>query len=1384
MKKLSIVVPHFRLHTYLTLFYLLISVLAHAQTTWYVLEGGAGLANGTSWTNATGDLQEAIDSAKAGDEIWVAEGTYYPTIEFDSDGSGGSDAREVTFYINKNIALYGGFSGNESSLSDRDWHLNITILDGNFNTDSDSTNNAYHVLYIDGTSSTNGIDATCQINGFHITAGFAVGSTANSRGAGALINGTDTICSPSFIHCAFSRNIAYDQGGAIFCGGQNGSISPQIIQCQFIANLADQGGAICNRGNGGTVAPLIVNSLFSQNGASQGGAVFNFANNGGTTAPELINVTFFGNSALQGGAVANSASGGTCQARIANSIFWSNGNELANAMGTMTTLTNCILDDGNINGIFSAPSGTTDGGNNLDAYPEFVDSANQDFHLLSTSPAINAGVNDSLPSDANMDLSDANRIIFGTVDIGAYEYFQCPQSGEPIYVDSAAIGLMMTGLNWDSAFTDLQWAIDLACECPVGDGHTPIWVAQGTYYPTRDFDANHDRTFNSSGREKTFYIHKNLKIYGGFSGTEMNLQDRDWNQNPTILSGDLDHDGLLSGANAFHVLYLDGTTLSGRIDSTCTIDGFQVVLGNANGSSVSDNGYGGGALLNGSGQNNICSPIIANCTFNNNKAVTYGGALYNNGTEGNSSPFISNCTFINNSAQDGGAILNRAEEGGLSSPFIENSTFIQNSNNAIFNKAKTDGESHPMIVNSVFMQNYAQFGAAIYTEASQAISSPTIINCSFVNNSSGSGGALYNSVSDGECSLSIINTILWNYGDEIHNIAATSTLTNCIFDDGTPDGALMLPSGTIDGGNNLDAYPLFVDTVNSDVHLLPGSPAINAGVNDGLPKNLVTDLSGASRIIFGTVDMGAYEYFQCPQSPNPIYVDSANTNITLTGLSWDSAFTDLQWAIDLACECPVGDGYAPIWVAQGTYYPTKEFDWDASGGSDVREKTFYIHKNIQLYGGFAGNETDPAERDWSLNTTILSGDLDQDGTLNGENSYHILYIDGTSSTGSIDSTCLLDGFRIVLGNANGSLSDKAYGGGAYIDGSNGHLCQPNIVNCHFKTNSARYDGGAIFNNASGSGVCSPMIINCYFESNSASNTGGAISNYARDAGESSPFISYSIFDNNSALRGGAIYNVGGEYGEASPSIKNSLFSYNSAGYGGAMYNFGSEGWSRPNIINCSFANNTIYYNGPALYNSVWFGTALPNVRNSILYGNTHENGVVDEVYNYTGATAVFTNCIIKGSGGSESWVSSYGTDGGGNLDLDPLFQEVSSGNLQLLPYSPAINSGVNTSLSINDSLDLDGNPRVVDEIVDMGAYENQEGDCPENPVLNERYSPLDGYYPAGTSITIMGEVEISDTGNTVLDAPNVSMEPTFLVTSPGLLEIKQDGCQNGTRAPK
>jgi len=141
-----------------------------------------------------------------------------------------------------------------------------------------------------------------------------------------------------------------------------------------------------------------------------------------------------------------------------------------------------------------------------------------------------------------------------------------------VYVASDASGAN-DGTSWTDAYTDLQVALT---NTVAGD----IWVKAGTYKP-------------GSARTDSFAMKNNVAIYGGFAGTEdpamFDLDDRDFEMNETILSGDIGTIGD-DADNCYHVFYHpdDGTNL----DSTAVLDGVTIAGGNADDSRPHSDGGG------------------------------------------------------------------------------------------------------------------------------------------------------------------------------------------------------------------------------------------------------------------------------------------------------------------------------------------------------------------------------------------------------------------------------------------------------------------------------------------------------------------------------------------------------------------------------------------------------------------------------------------------------------------------------------------------------------------------------------------------------------------------------------------------------------------------
>ncbi|HZV69136.1 MAG TPA: T9SS type A sorting domain-containing protein [Saprospiraceae bacterium] len=436
------------------------------------------------------------------------------------------------------------------------------------------------------------------------------------------------------------------------------------------------------------------------------------------------------------------------------------------------------------------------------------------------------------------------------------------------YVNISSTGLN-DGTSWTNAYHDLQAAINAA----INDDE--IWVAAGTYFPTAAIAG-------SSDRDKTFFINKSIKLYGGFEGlpgSEGHFESRNVITHRTILSGDL---GKLDSIadNAFQVMQLD------HVGNNMVLDGFTITLGYGHEGSAGNSGAG---IYNDGSVTGSSNPIIANCIFDHNNSFEAGGAFLNYGHEGEASPVFMQCIFTHNLASGGGAISNIAGSNGKANSLIINSQFKGNSartasGGAIGNIA-VDGTSSPQLYNCLFSGNFSPTSPAFHGFANgNGTYNPSLVNCTFAGNSGGAMGsvALGASVSHPE----IKNSIFWNNagGGGIFDNGATTTITYS-----------LVPFGNFPGEGNIGLDPVFVNTPDfnsapttaGDLHLTAGSIAINAGNNDALNPNIPTDLDGLPRIQpenggTGVVDMGAFEFkaatvgfseiqspFEWNVSPNP-----------------------------------------------------------------------------------------------------------------------------------------------------------------------------------------------------------------------------------------------------------------------------------------------------------------------------------------------------------------------------------------------------------------------------------------------------------------------------------------------------------------------------------
>ena len=264
----------------------------------YVNDNATGDNNGSSWTDAFTKLQDALAAAVAGDQIWVAGGVYYP-----DEGTGKlNNSTSNTFQLKNGVALYGGFGGNETNLSQRNFdpNINATVLSGDI-TQNDETDASKIVTHYTGIITPNAINvvtaasvgATTILDGFVLTGGRALSDNAlcaNGACGGGLYA---TNSSLTLANLTVIGNTAYYGAGMIFLGFS----TPTLTDMRFESNLArGLGGGLDAQDN---AVPALTRVTFDGNYSEElgGGAYFNGIN------PTLQDVHFIENIAENGGGI-------------------------------------------------------------------------------------------------------------------------------------------------------------------------------------------------------------------------------------------------------------------------------------------------------------------------------------------------------------------------------------------------------------------------------------------------------------------------------------------------------------------------------------------------------------------------------------------------------------------------------------------------------------------------------------------------------------------------------------------------------------------------------------------------------------------------------------------------------------------------------------------------------------------------------------------------------------------------------------------------------------------------------------------------------------------------------------------------------------------------
>ena len=780
---------------------------------------------------------------------------------------------------------------------------------------------------------------------------------------------------------------------------------------------------------------------------------------------------------------------------------------------------------------------------------------------------------------------------------------------------------------------------------------------------------------------------------------------------------------------------------------------------------------------------------VANCIFSGNLADDKGGGMYNDETHLGINPTVTDCTFSSNSADNGG--------GGM------------------YNR-----QSDLTVSNCIIWGNTATYGDGIFNESCTPVISYSDISDCFIDwewdDSLGTDGGGNIEVDpmfvDADGVDGAIGTIdddlrlmpgspCIDAGDNGAVTEATDLDGRIRIVDGDGDGVVTVDMGAYeaqviyvdrdavganDGGNWGDAFVNLYDALGEAVW----GDEIRVAEGTYLPDTtgFANARDAAFALVNGVTVRGGYAGY------GAVDPDERDIGLYETILSGDLLGND-----DPAT--PVEELLSDPNRADNCYHVF----YHPGGGLDpsaVLDGFTIIGGNANgglSYSDYGGGMYNRADSNPTVSNCTFSG---HSAAMKGGGMFNVV------------SSPVVTGCTFIGNSAN-------HGGGMYASSSNMtvtncvfstnlsilagggmHNMESNstVSNCSFIGNSAKYGfGGGIFNNSSnltvsgctfsdnssnegGGGMCnwssSPTVTDCTFNGNSANWEGGGMNN----SYSSSPTMTNCSFSDNSASSGGGMYND-----SSSPAIMGCHFVDNSAlGDGGGMHNTSSSpivadcifignsavseggGMSNmrcsPTVVNCTFSGNSADCGGGMYSNRI---SSIPVVNNCILWGNTAISGS-NEIY----GDPVISYCDIAGSGGSGGgWDINLGTDGGGNIDVDPEFVDPNGAdgvigteddNLRLMPGSPCIDAGDNGA--VTEATDLDGLGRIVDgdcdltATVDMGAYEfdwlylgDFAGGCDVNlmdlGVLAESFGGVNAAidiwpYPAGDGVIDLGEFAV------------------------------------------
>lgn len=427
----------------------------------YVVEGGAGAQNGTSWSNAMADINSAVMMAASngGLDVWVAQGRYYGNTEADN-----------AFTMIEGVNVYGGFAGTETSLAQRQLnteHLTLnTILDGL---------NSRRVL-----RQNDNFDTLTVWDGFTLQNGFVT----NSKGAAALLGSGSQLR-----NCLIQYNIVYKTdnyylyGGAICAKGQYSSENEDttLWGCTVRNNYSQHQNESSRAHVYGSalyaVYTNIVNCIFHDNNGYEGTVYLDYNSKmyncvvSNNQAYNCAGVYTNSSAAIYSSVIAQNVSqhsvGGVYSSSSSNtmynSIVWGNKqNYVASNLNNYIymTVANCAIEGGFEGGTNIVDlAGSNDGNNGSLNYVRFIDPTQNNFRLHPASHCLDLG--DTSYGYLPYDMDGNARIIGGAMDLGAYESSETSSCPSPLNLRCTSVSGTSATFVWTSVGSESQWQFTL-----------------------------------------------------------------------------------------------------------------------------------------------------------------------------------------------------------------------------------------------------------------------------------------------------------------------------------------------------------------------------------------------------------------------------------------------------------------------------------------------------------------------------------------------------------------------------------------------------------------------------------------------------------------------------------------------------------------------------------------------------------------------------------------------------------------------------------------------------------------------------------------------------------------------------------------------------------